>query len=266
MDHESFKTMAMYLLFSSTYDLVPVASVIDMKIKENLEKGGSAKNAALWNWTPLQKSLLDADLPRVIMTSHWSTGKTRILFVKALMLAKDGKFVIFILHYSQINEESKDSKDEEKIMFKEDAQKVSEIKEENKDDRDDEKITNKEKKGFRKFLPKFMSKKEEQKNPEKAVTEHKESTKGGVDFSKTEEEPQQTNFADHAPILLYHSLMNEIEKESEKNPQVKANIKLMISKDLKEDVLKKNVFDNGRLAEKGLSLEHLLSFFRTYDL
>ena len=111
MDHESFKTMAMYLLFSSTYDLVPVASVIDMKIKENLEKGGSAKNAALWNWTPLQKSLLDADLPRVIMTSHWSTGKTRILFVKALMLAKDGKFVIFILHYSQINEESKDSKD-----------------------------------------------------------------------------------------------------------------------------------------------------------
>ena len=217
MDHESFKTMAMYLLFSSTYDLVPVASVIDMKIKENLEKGGSAKNAALWNWTPLQKSLLDADLPRVIMTSHWSTGKTRILFVKALMLAKDGKFVIFILHYSQINEESKDSKD---------TQKVSE-------------------------------------NP---VKKHNESSKRDEDFSKTKEEPQQTNFADHAPILLYHSLMNEIEKESEKNPQVKANIKLMISKDLKEDVLKKNVFDNGRLAEKGLSLEHLLSFFRTYDL
>ena len=55
--------------------------------------------------------------------------------------------------------------------------------------------------------------------------------------------------------------MNEIEKESEKNPQVKANIKLMISKDLKEDVLKKNVFDNGRLAEKRLSLEHLFFSF-----
>ena len=212
MDHESFKTMAMYLLFSSTYDLVPVASVIDMKIKENLEKGGSAKNAALWNWTPLQKSLLDADLPRVIMTSHWSTGKTRILFVKALMLAKDGKFVIFVLHYSQINEESKDSKDEEKIMFKEDTKNVS----------------------------------------EKAVKKHKKDNKRKENFSKTKEEPQQTNFADHAPILLYHSLMNEIEKESEKNPQVKANIKLMVSKDLKEDILEKHAFDIGEFVEKGI--------------
>ena len=73
MDHESFKTMAMYLLFSATYNEVPLASLINMKVKENLEKSGSAKNAAFWNWTPLQKSLLDANLPRVIMTSHWST-------------------------------------------------------------------------------------------------------------------------------------------------------------------------------------------------
>ena len=142
LDHKSFKTMAMYLLYSATYSQVPLSSVIDTRIKEQLQKSGSAKNIAFWNWTPLQKSLLDAHIQKLIMTSHWSTGKTRILFVKALMLAKDGKFVIFILHYSQINEESKDSKDEEKIMFKEDAQKVSEIKEENKDDRDDEKITN----------------------------------------------------------------------------------------------------------------------------
>ena len=177
LDHESYNTMAHYLLFSSTYNLVPVASVSDMKIKESLEKSGSAKNAALWNslwnWTPLQKSLLDADLPRVIMTSYWSTGKTRILFVKALKLAKDGKFVIFVLHYSQIKKEE--------------------------------------------------------------------------DFSKDEEESLETNFADHAPILLYHSLMNEIDKESKKNPQVKANIKLMVSKDLQGDILENNVFHNGEL-------------------
>ena len=177
----------MYLLFSSTYNQVPVASVVDMKIKENLEKGGSAKNVALWNWTPIQKSLLDADLPRVILTSYWSTGKTRILFVKALMLARNGKFVIFVLHYSQITEENKDGRDDKDLS-------------------------------------------------------------------------SYSNFADHAPILLYHSLMNEIDKESKKNPQVKANIKLIVSKDLKEDILIKNAFDNSKLLER-LSMSRISTFF-----
>ena len=167
--------MAMYLLFSATYNEVPLATTIDMKVKESLEKSGSAKNAAFWNWTPLQKSILDADLPRVIMTSYWSTGKTRILFVKALKLAKDGKFVIFVLHYSQIKKEE--------------------------------------------------------------------------DFSKDQEESLETNFADHAPILLYHSLMNEIDKESKKNPQVKTNIRLMVSKDLEGDILEISAFHDGGLLE-----------------
>ena len=225
----------MYLLFSSTYNQVPTASVIDMKIKENLEKSGSAKSVALWNWTPIQKSLLDADLPRVIMTSKWSTGKTRILFVKALKLAKDGKVVIFVLHYSQIKEENKESRaDEEKV----------------KDEG--------ERKGFRKFLPKFMFKQVTLKNPEKAVKEHNESIKGVEDFSETKNNTHQTSFSDHAPILLYYSLMNELDQESEKNPQVKANFKLMVSKDLKEDILEKNSFDNGGLVKR------LLSFCCTY--
>ena len=142
--------MAHCLLFSSTYNWVPVASVIDMKIRESLEKSGSAKNIALWNWTPLQKSLLDADLSRVIMTSHWSTGKTGILFEKALKLAREGNMVVFVLHYSQINE-SKDY------------------------------------------------------------------------------------FSDYAPILLYHSLMNEISQEK---AEVADKIKLMVSKDLREDLVK----------------------------
>ena len=212
--------MAMYLLFSATYNEVPLASMIDMKVKESLEKSGSAKNAAFWNWTPLQKSILDADLPRVIMTSYWSTGKTRILFVKALTLARDGKFVIFVLHYSKIIEENKNSG-----------------------------MTAKSK-GFQNYLPNLsIFKKESNEVPEKAVKEDDES-RGGEDFSKTKEETSQSNFADHAPILLYHSLMNEIDKESEKNPQVKANIKMMVSKDLEEDILEKNAFDNGEMVEK----------------
>ena len=185
----------MYLLFSATYHEVPLAMDMDMKVKECLEKSGSAENAALWNWTPLQKSILDADLPRVIMTSYWSTGKTRILFVKALKLAKDGKFVIFVLHYSQIKKEE--------------------------------------------------------------------------DFAKDEEESLETNFADHAPILLYHSLMNEIDKESEKNPQVKANIKLMLSKDLEGDILEKNTFHIGELVKelktlKGTAINDIQTFL-TYS-
>ena len=145
MDYDSFNLMARYLLFSATYNQVPLASLIDMKIKENLEKAGSAKNTAFWNWTPKQKNLLFADIPRVIMTSHWSTGKTRILFEKALGLARDGKTVIVVLHYSQISEEQ---------------------------------------------------------------TENGECS------------------IEHAPILLYHSLMNEIGKEKD---EVQNNIHLIVS-------------------------------------
>ena len=89
--------MAKYLLYLSTYAPIPVASVIDTKIKENIEKGGNAKNIAFWNWTPEQKNLLESILRRVIFTSYWSTGKTRIMFEKAKILAKEGKHVIFVL-------------------------------------------------------------------------------------------------------------------------------------------------------------------------
>ena len=105
MDHASFKIMAHHLLFCATKSQVPLSSTVDMKIKESLEKSGAGQNIAFWNWTPHQKSLLDADIPRLIMTSHWSTGKTRILFEKALMLAREGNFVIFILHYCENTED-----------------------------------------------------------------------------------------------------------------------------------------------------------------
>ena len=101
LDHESFNLMVKYLLFFATYHPVPISSVIDKKIRENLEKGGDAKNIAFWNWTPEQKNILFANITRMIMTSFWSTGKTRILLEKAKMLARMGEFVIFVLHYEE---------------------------------------------------------------------------------------------------------------------------------------------------------------------
>ena len=94
---DDFQLMAKYLLYLSTYAPIPVASVIDTKIKENIEKGGNAKNIAFWNWTPEQKNLLESILRRVIFTSYWSTGKTRIMLEKAKILSKEGKHVIFVL-------------------------------------------------------------------------------------------------------------------------------------------------------------------------
>ena len=94
---DDFQLIAKYLLYLSTYAPIPVASVIDTKIKENIEKGGNAKNIAFWNWTHEQKNLLESILRRVIFTSYWSTGKTRIMFEKAKILAKEGKHVIFVL-------------------------------------------------------------------------------------------------------------------------------------------------------------------------
>ena len=193
--------MAMYLLFSATYNEVPLACLIDMKVKESLEKSGSAKNAAYWNWTPLQKSLLDADLSRVIMTSHWSTGKTRILFEKALKLARDGKVVVFVLHYSQLLKQNVQNADKSSSVTKK----------------------------FRKWL-KMVSTKE--------VTE-------------TEEESPVNYFSDHAPILLYHSLMNEIDQEK---AEVKDKIKLMVSKDLREDVVKDDSLKSISLLMNSLSM------------
>ena len=109
MDHESFNLMVKYLLFFATYHPVPISSVIDKKIRENLEKGGDAKNIAFWNWTPEQKNILFATINRLIMTSFWSTGKTRILLEKAKMLARMGDMVIFVLHYEKILNDFSDS-------------------------------------------------------------------------------------------------------------------------------------------------------------
>ena len=100
VDHESYIMMATYLLFFSTYHPVPVASVIDTKINCNFSKCGSGKNIAFWNWTPTQLDLLLSMIERVIMVSHWSTGKTRIIIEKALILARNGENVLVVLHYS----------------------------------------------------------------------------------------------------------------------------------------------------------------------
>ena len=94
--------MVKYLLYFSTYHPVPASSILGMKIKENLEKGGNADNIAFWNWTPEQKNLLVAKITRMIMTSHWSTGKTRIIFEKAKILARNGNSVVVVLYYSNI--------------------------------------------------------------------------------------------------------------------------------------------------------------------
>ena len=99
MDRESFNLMRKYLLFCATFSPVPLGSVLDTKIKENIEKGGHGNNIAFWNWTPGQKSLLDSDVRRVIFRSYWSTGKTRVMFEKAKTLAASGETVLFILFH-----------------------------------------------------------------------------------------------------------------------------------------------------------------------
>lgn len=145
--------MAKYLLFFSTYHPVPSSSIIDLKVKENIEKGGDATNNAFWNWTPEQKDLLMTSISRIIMRSHWSTGKTRILFEKAKMLAVNGKAVIFVLYYSST---ASAGREEDEYL------------------------------------------------------------------------------GDGAPILLYCSLMNEIDQGKD---SVKSNMKLMVTNDLEKDVL-----------------------------
>ena len=94
---ESYNVMVKFLLFFATYHPAPVSSLTDTKIKENINNSASVDSLSFWNWTPEQKSLFDAEICRVIMTSHWSTGKTRIMFEKAKILAKEGKRVIFVL-------------------------------------------------------------------------------------------------------------------------------------------------------------------------
>ena len=91
--------MVKYLLFFATYSPIPLGSVLDTKIKKNIEEGGHGNNIAFWNWTPGQKSLLDSDVRKVIFRSYWSTGKTRVMFEKAKTLAANGESVIFVLFH-----------------------------------------------------------------------------------------------------------------------------------------------------------------------
>ena len=101
--------MVKYLLFLSTYHPAPVASLIDSKIQETIDNVSDAKTVDFWSWTPEQKSILREVITRMILTSHWSTGKTRIMFEKAKILAMSGETVLFVLFYSQISEAELDS-------------------------------------------------------------------------------------------------------------------------------------------------------------
>jgi hypothetical protein len=184
-DHELFITMAMYLLFSATYHQVPLASVIDMKIKESLEKSGSAKNISLWNWTPIQKSLLEADLSRVILTSSWSTGKARILFEVALKLARDGKFVIFVLHYSQLSIEKK-STEERSSSVQSSVQGEAEVAAKLLNS-PTETETTPTRQGFGKFLRTVSFKQDSEKGTKEVIREIR-GTRERLDASKNEDE------------------------------------------------------------------------------
>ena len=101
--------MVKYLLFLSTYHPAPVSSLIDSKIQETIDNTSDAKTVDFWSWTPEQKSILREVITRMILTSHWSTGKTRIMFEKAKILAMSGETVLFVLFYSQISEAELDS-------------------------------------------------------------------------------------------------------------------------------------------------------------
>lgn len=117
LDLKEFHLMVKYLLYFSTYHPVPASSILGMKIKENLGKGGNADNIAFWNWTPEQKNLLVANITRMIMTTHWSTGKTRIIFEKAKILAKNGNSVVIVLYYSKKTEASLYLSDQAPILL-----------------------------------------------------------------------------------------------------------------------------------------------------
>ena len=177
---ESYEMMAKVLLFFATYHPASVAGLIDTKIKDAFDKSTSAESLCFWNWTPEQKSLFDAEICRVVMTSHWSTGKTRIMFEKTKCLAGEGKKVIFVLHHSKMLEE--DSKY---------------------------------------FLRNLY------------------------------------NFRDNAPILLYLSLLNEIDPKKDQKAQkstklkesmekIQSNITLLVTDDLKEVLQMISDTDDGK--------------------
>ena len=77
-----------YLLFFSTIEQAPINSSLHNLIQHKLGKAGNAKNIAFWNWTCGQKSILDADEPRMMFTADFSTGKTRLMVEKAKQLAQ----------------------------------------------------------------------------------------------------------------------------------------------------------------------------------
>ena len=101
--------MVKYLVFYSTYTPAPTSGLLDQIIKDNFDKNSDARTIEFWNWTPEQKGLLNDIIRRMILTSHWSTGKTRIMFEKSKILAMDGETVFFVLFYSQTSEAEFDS-------------------------------------------------------------------------------------------------------------------------------------------------------------
>ena len=97
---KEFIKILTYLLFFSSFDLVPIPSCLTKAVSEMLEKAGRAYIIEMYrNWTPNQLPLLKGNLPRVLFMSAPSTGKTTLMEAKGFQCMRNGQDVMFIIPF-----------------------------------------------------------------------------------------------------------------------------------------------------------------------
>ena len=91
-----FTNVAGYLLFFAGFDAVQTPSRLIKSISSKIDAASTAENIELWmSFTPDQYSILG--LCFVVFVACWGSGKTLLMFHKAIQISKKGEKVLFLV-------------------------------------------------------------------------------------------------------------------------------------------------------------------------
>ena len=98
---EQYKFVVKHVLFTASLNKCLTPQNLPKEVRSLVEKQSSPKNIAFYSlWSREQLGLMDSNTLRVIFTSNWGTGKTKMMVCKAMNIAEscEDSILIFVIY------------------------------------------------------------------------------------------------------------------------------------------------------------------------
>ena len=96
---EQYEFVVKHTLFTASLNKCLTPQNLPKEVRSLVEKQSSPKNIAFYSlWSREQLGLMDSNALRVIFTSNWGTGKTKMMVCKAMNVAEscEDSILIFV--------------------------------------------------------------------------------------------------------------------------------------------------------------------------